>query len=129
MSDRGERRRSKRVDASLNLQLYLEQEQDEAAHVELETINISTSGVYFRSSRYMEPMTKLAIGLELAVPGADGDAPDHALVHCQGLVVRSDPDEEQDDGAKYEVAVFFTWLEPEGQEVLEKHINLLLTDS
>ena len=126
MSDRGERRRSQRVDANLCLQLYLEQEQDGTAPAELETINISTSGVYFRSSRFIAPMTKLAMGLELTVPGAGDDDRDHALVQCQGLVVRSDPEEEQPDTSEYEVAVFFTWLEPESQAILEEHINMLL---
>jgi hypothetical protein len=74
-------------------------------------------------------MTKLALGLELAVPSAaGGDERDLALVQCQGLVVRSTPEEET-PGAEYEVAVFFTWIEPDGQAILEEHINLLVAGS
>jgi hypothetical protein len=127
MADRAERRRSQRVDANLPLKIFVDGGgQDEAAG--LETINISTSGVYFRSGRFFAPMTKLALGLELAVPGDHGGDRELALVQCEGLVVRSQPEEET-AGAEYEVAVFFTWIEAEGQAILEEHINLLLADS
>jgi len=126
MVDHGERRRSQRVDAQLRLQLYLDQGDKKDEATELETINISTSGVYFRSTHFFAPMTKLAMGLELSVPG-DGDEKSLALVQCHGLVVRTQPEEEQKDGAEYEVAVFFTWLEPDGQRILEEHINMVLT--
>ena len=130
MADHGERRRSQRVDARLRLQVYLDPDADQAEATELETINISTSGVYFRSEHFIEPMTKLALGLELAVPGSAGSG-DHdlALVQCQGLVVRTQPETEIPGGGEYEVAVFFTWIEPDGQSILEDHINLLVTDT
>jgi hypothetical protein len=129
MSDHGERRRSQRVDAQLRLQVYLDRGDGQDGATELETINISTTGVYFRSDAFLAPMTKLALGLELAVPSAAGGGErDLALVQCQGLVVRTTPEEET-PGAEYEVAVFFTWIEPDGQSILEEHINLLVTGS
>ncbi|HOX26476.1 MAG TPA: PilZ domain-containing protein [Candidatus Krumholzibacteria bacterium] len=123
MTDHGERRRSQRVDARLRLQVRLAEDDGRESAADLETVNISTSGVYFRSSHYIAPMTKLAMGLELAVPGGSGAV---GLVQCQGLVVRIQPEEEQAAGAEYEVAVFFTWIEPDGQAILEEHINLLM---
>jgi len=127
MTDHGERRRSQRVDARLRLQLYVARDDGQESATELETVNISTSGVYFRSNHYLAPMTKLALGLELAVPGSSGGAdPDLALVQGQGLVVRVQPEDEGPPGTTYEVAVFFTWLEPAGQAILAEHINLLL---
>lgn len=128
VSEFGERRRSQRVEARLRMQLQVgDDEQQRSA--ELETLNISTSGVYFMSNHYLAPMTKLALGLEVAVPGAEDGESDHALVQCQGLVVRTQPEEPQDDGTAYEVAVFFTWIEPEGQAILEEHINLIMAGS
>jgi len=130
MADHGERRRSQRVDARLRLQVYLDPEADPAEATDLETINISTSGVYFRTDHFIAPMTKLALGLELAVPGsAGGGDRDLALVQCQGLVVRIQPEAEIPAGGVYEVAVFFTWIEPDGQAILEEHINLLVTET
>jgi c-di-GMP-binding flagellar brake protein YcgR len=129
MVDHGERRRSQRVDAKLRMQLYIDQVDGQESAARLETINISTSGVYFRSDHYLAPMTKLAMGLELSVPGAAGQDADLALVQCQGLVVRTQPEEELPEGGEYEVAVFFTWIEPDGQSILEEHINMLVTGS
>lgn len=127
MVNQAERRRSQRVSGRLPLKVFLDSEgklQDDGEG--LETINISASGVYFRSKRFLAPMTKLALGLELAVEGADPNSIEHALVQCQGLVVRIQPEEEQPAGSTYEVAVFFTWMEPQGQVILQDHINLLL---
>jgi hypothetical protein len=99
------------------------------ATTSLETINISTSGIYFRSDHYIEPMTKLAMEIEVSVPaGVPGAAPDTAPVPCEGLVVRSTPEEETAGCTGYEVAVFFTHVEPAGRENLEKHIAMLLSD-
>lgn len=121
MTDPQERRGARRVDANLKLQVALPAG---AGSAELETINISSSGLYFRSDRFLEPMTKLALELEVAVPDGDGTA----LVPCEGLVVRSEPEVAR-DGAEYEVAVFFTHIAPEARQVLERHIALLLDPS
>ena len=130
MADFGERRRFQRVDAHLRMKMYLGEAGEAGEHgtqTELETINISTSGVYFRTDSFLSPMTKLALGLELSVPGDDG--PDLALVQCQGLVVRTQPEEQGPDGTDYEVVVFFTWIETEGQAILADHVDLLVADA
>ena len=125
MNQYGERRRAQRVDAQLPLKLYLEGGGDAAAPADVQTINISTSGVYFHSDRFVAPMTKLAMSLEVSVPGDQADRPDLALVQCEGIVVRTDPEQET-PGARYEVAVFFTWFEAEGRVILSEHIAMLL---
>ncbi|MEZ4388798.1 MAG: PilZ domain-containing protein [Candidatus Krumholzibacteriia bacterium] len=127
MTDFGERRRSQRVDAQLRMRMVVGAEGSEQT-TDLETLNISTSGVYFLSDYFLAPMTKLALGLEVAVPGqAEGES-DLALVQCQGLVVRVQPESPDVGPGPYEVAVFFTWIEPEGQAILNDHINLLMAD-
>jgi hypothetical protein len=126
MADHGERRRSQRVDARLRMQLYLDREGESGGATELETINLSTTGVYFRSGHFIAPMTKLALGIELEVPGDGPGERELALVQCQGLVVRTQPEDESPAVKDYEVAVFFTWIEPDGQGILEDHINLLV---
>ncbi|MBD3221712.1 hypothetical protein GF314_10760 [bacterium] len=126
MTDNVERRRSQRVDARLRLQVYLDGDDRSSEPASLETVNISTSGVYFLTDHYIAPMTKLALGLEVAVPGPEEDDPDLALVPCEGLVVRIQPEEPAEPGQQYEVAVFFTRIEPDGQAILEDHIEFLL---
>ena len=129
MAGHDERRRALRVDANLNLEVKLARADGSMSTTNLETINISTSGVYFRSDHFIEPMTKLAMELELAVPADDDrESAATAPVPCDGLVVRTSPEGEVAGCTDYEVAVFFTHIGTAGLETLEKHINMRLAD-
>lgn len=129
MAEHDERRRAQRVDANLNLEIQLPQADGSVETASLETVNISTSGVYFKSDHYIEPMTKLAMELEVSVPGDGDGAPEStALVPCEGLVVRSVPETEVEGCDAYEIAVFFTHIDSEGMANLERHIEMLLAD-
>jgi hypothetical protein len=122
-----ERRRSQRVDANLKLEVKLPLADQELQAANLETLNISSSGVYFKSDHFIEPMTKLEMLLELPVGGsAAGDAPNLATVQCEGIVVRVSPEQSSEDSDHYEIAVFFTDIKPEGLRSLEDHITHLL---
>ncbi len=120
----GERRKAQRVDARLSIEVRLPRPDGSLAQTSLETINISTSGVYFQADHFIEPMTKLDMLFQLPVPGTDGAR--SAAVRCEGIVVRTVPERPGPDGTRYEVAVFFTHFEPEGLHHLEEHIALLL---
>ncbi len=122
-----ERRRAQRVDANLKLKVSVPVGSDSTLAANLQTINISTSGAYFLTDHFIAPMTKLALGLELTVAGPAGAPPDLALVQCEGLVVRSEPEQPTPGQDSYEIAVFFTAMEPEAARILEEHINLLMT--
>ena len=129
MAEHSERRRASRVDASLNLQVKVPRADGSVETASLETINISTSGIYFKSDHFVEPMTKLGMEIEVAVPCDDfGDDVETAVIVCEGLVVRTDPEGPVDGCTEYEVAVFFTHIKPEGMTTLEKHIALLIDD-
>ncbi|MFH2052322.1 MAG: PilZ domain-containing protein [bacterium] len=123
-ADNMERRRAQRVNASLNLEVRVPRVDGSELTASLETINISSSGIYFKSDHFIEPMTKLAMVLEVLVSSNGGDS--YAPVPCEGLVVRSNPEAEVEGCNNYEIAVFFTQIEPGGAENLEKHIALLL---
>jgi hypothetical protein len=120
-----DRRRAQRVEANLRLMVRMPRADGSERTAELETVNISTSGAYFLSDHFIEPMTKLAMGLELAVPAAGGGE-EEVLVDCEGLVVRTEPEREVPDQDSYEIAVFFTTIAPNGLEALERHIDALL---
>lgn len=126
---RTERRRAQRVDARLKLEIRLPREDGSLAPTTLETLNISTSGVYFQADHFIEPMTKLDLELELPVPARAGDGAGVASCHCEGIVVRVIPEEPAPPPARYEVAVFFTHFDPEALEALEDHIQMLLAAS
>ena len=126
-----DRRKSGRINASLKLEIKVPRVDGSLDTTTLETINISSSGVYFKSTHFMEPMTKLAMVLEVTVPAGDGGSAGEvglAPVPCEGLVVRIQPESDVEGCDDYEVAVFFTNIEAEGAINLEKHITLLIDD-
>jgi len=124
-----DRRKSDRIDASLKLEVKVPRADGSLGTTTLETINISSSGIYFKSGHFIEPMTKLAMEMEVTVPGASPGEIVLAPVPCEGLVVRVSPEMADDDCDEYEVAVFFTHIEADGAVNLEQHINLLMSDS
>jgi hypothetical protein len=124
-----DRRKSQRVTANLKLEVRLPRPDGSLATSTLETINISSSGVYFRSDHFIEPLTKLAMVLDVTVPREGAGEAAVAPVPCEGIVVRTTPEAETEGCADYEVAVFFTHLEAEGSANLERHIALLMDGS
>ncbi|PID80065.1 hypothetical protein CSB20_08275 [bacterium DOLZORAL124_64_63] len=124
---KNERRRATRVDANLHLEVQIPSPEGGQETARLETINISSSGIYFKSDHFIEPMTKLSMDLEVLVPAEDGTpSGETATVPCEGLVVRVKPEGPTDGCSEYEVAVFFTHIEPAGMVNLERHITLLI---
>jgi len=123
-----ERRRAQRVNANLNLEVKLPRSDGSHDTANLETINISSSGINFRSDHFIEPMTKLSMELEVGVPGAEGAEVDTAPVPCEGIVVRTKPEAETEGLSDYEIAVFFTRIEADGMANLERHIKMLIED-
>jgi hypothetical protein len=114
-----ERRRSRRVEAHLNLELHLDLPQSEGA--DLEALNVSSSGIYFRSSAYIEPMTKLSLSFSVPVGGGD-----EAEVECEGIVARVVPELPSDDAEGYDVAVFFTTIDADSLRGLEAYVDARL---
>ncbi len=126
---KNDRRRAQRLDANLKLEVQLPGEGVGSDVANLETINISSSGVYFKSDHFIEPMTKLVMELEVCVPDDEGKrSEERASVPCEGIVVRTNPEGETVGCTDYEIAVFFTQIKPEGMANLERHITLLMTD-
>jgi hypothetical protein len=122
-----DRRLAQRVDAKLKLAVKLPLSDGSEEAASLETVNISSSGIYFKSSSYIEPMTKLDMGLELSVPSTTKPKQAGiATVKCQGIVVRVTPEDGEPEDGEWEVAVFFTYIDSSGLQALEKHINYLL---
>lgn len=118
----GERRKSERVDATLALNLHLELP-GVAEGLSPETINVSSTGVYFRSIRYVEPMTKLSLDFDVPTD----EAGTTARVQCEGIVARVIPEIPAPDVEYYDVAVFFTVIDADSLSALESYIALRLT--
>jgi hypothetical protein len=123
-----ERRKAQRVEADLKLEVKFPVKDGQLEIANLEALNISSSGVYFRSDHFIEPMTKLAMVFELPQPRADAEQdPAWVTVQCEGIVVRTSPERESPACEQYEVAVFFTGIDSEGLRNLEEHIAAKLS--
>ena len=106
-----------RVPARLHIELQVDAETSAAAG---STINISSNGVYFTSSRYLEPLTVL--GMRLLLPGEEGDAAPEAL-DVRGVVVRIEPEQPSDSIDRYEVACYFLETTSEFRERLGRYVQ------
>ena len=116
-----ERRRSRRVDATLALNLHLELPGLDEAPIP-ETLNVSSTGVYFRSEQYIEPMTKLSLNFQVPTD----DAGTMSGVECEGIIARVVPEIPAPDADFYDVAVFFTVIDADSLSNLESYIALRL---
>lgn len=108
---RVERRTAARVPARLAMELTLA-----GGKSRTETLNVSANGVYFASTNFIPLLTKLRITLELPEDGAP------SRVTCDGVVVRTEPEEETPGESDYQVACYFTDISDMDRVRLESYI-------
>jgi hypothetical protein len=94
-----ERRRTPRVAERVSLSVS-----DASTVLQAQTMNLSAAGVYCVLERFIAPMTKLELDLEL--PCRAG----LARVRCCGVVVRVEPVIPHLDQPRYQTAILFTEL-------------------
>ena len=111
-----ERRAAPRVDTHLPLSLG-----DEAAELLTTTHNLSASGAYCTVRRFLPPMTKLQVRLELP------STPHPLPIECQGIVVRVEPPEPAPRRTSYRVAIFFNDLSQRDRASLAQFVQTRLT--
>ncbi len=115
-----ERRRAKRVDANLAVTISGAPEGKQG-----KTLNISTNGVYFESPKFIDMLTK--VQLELVIPVGGPESGKEERITCDGVVVRVEPEHEDPDVAKYNIAVFFAYVPKAAQTVLSRYIKSRLS--
>lgn len=111
-----DRRRAVRVPAKLAMEIRI----SDTDTAKVESINVSANGVYFTSDKYIPELTKLDITLDLPT-AKDVEARGDAVV-CSGVVVRTEPPEERIGVDRYEIACYFTSIDPSDREALESYI-------
>ncbi|MCZ6767194.1 MAG: PilZ domain-containing protein, partial [bacterium] len=109
-----ERRKAVRSPAKLAMELKLSGK----SHGRVESINVSANGVYFSSPTFIAPLTKLQITL-LLPESSDPESTKKHEVTCDGVVVRTEPEELQEGIDAYEIACYFTNIPEAGRERLE----------
>lgn len=109
-----ERRRAVRVPARLAMEVKLKG----GGHARTESINVSANGVYFFSPRHIAPLTKLEITLIIPTE----EAASKKKVSCEGVVVRTEPEQPREGLDRYEVACYFTSISAKAKDQLESYI-------
>ena len=113
-----ERRKAVRIPAKLAMEVRISGSECARA----ESINVSANGVYFLSDAYIPVLTKLQIALQLPAAEVDAEARGIREVVCEGVVVRSEPEEEEKGRSRYEIACYFTSVADKDKEYLESYI-------
>ncbi len=90
-------------------------------HGRVESINVSANGVYFSSPTFIPTLTKLEITLLLPDTLDPESTKKHEVV-CDGVVVRTEPEQQQEGVDAYEIACYFTSIPEAGRERLEAYI-------
>ncbi len=121
---RQERRSTTRTEARLTMRLESRLSEEAAAgQIVTESQNISASGVYCHSARYLPPLSRVA--LTIVLPGLGPLRGRVEMVKCEGVVVRC---EQLSTGPRrgahpFELACAFTDLDEERRRLLEEFVT------
>lgn len=109
-----ERRRASRVSAELPVSFEHGTEAFTA-----QTRNLSASGVYCTLRRFIEPMTKLRMWLDIP------SHPQPTRLSCEGVVVRVEPPRPTPGHSTYHLAIFFNDLAARDRLVIAHYVQQL----
>ena len=107
-----ERRRSPRADERISLAIT-----GIDGVIQIETKNISASGAYCTTKKFIPPMTKLAIQFELP------DGLKRTTVRSSGVVVRVEPVVSSPDRGLYNMAIFFSDLPEQSRQSISHFVR------
>lgn len=113
-----ERRAAPRVAERLRFAFSHEGEVTEA-----ESKNLSVSGAYCTTTRFIPPMTKLQVQFEL--PSGSRKA----TVRCTGVVVRAEPIVSSPQRAGYHLAIFFSDISPRDRNAIAQFVKARLAST
>ena len=114
-----ERRKYPRLDNNIPLKI-----RSDEFDIVTETKNLSSSGVYCRINKYLEPMTKLKI--HLLLPLKRNNKVVTKKISCLGVIVRTEsvPSEQY-----FNVAIYFSDIAQKDVNCLNDYINSVLDEN
>lgn len=116
MSRPEDRRREPRADAQLSVGV---QTGEGAEALAVSSLNVSAGGLYVQLPRFIEPLTKVALSLEIPGP-TPGEEP--VRIETDAIVVRTVPEAPSDNVDLYEVACAFMELADEHRDAINRYI-------
>ena len=105
-----------RTEAELQVQLT---DGGGADSLRVSTLNVGTGGVYVRIPRFIEPLTKLMLEMDIPGPTPDEEA---ARIRAEAIVVRTVPEKPQADTATYEIACAFLDLPDQARDIINRYV-------
>jgi len=111
-----ERRQDPRADARLEVGVRAG---DDAQAFTVSSLNVSAGGVYVQVPHFIEPLTKLALTLDVPAP-TPGEDP--VRIEAEAIVVRTVPEQPQEDVESYEVACAFLELRDDYRDAIHRYI-------
>jgi len=117
-----ERRKHPRINKKLPIKILAQRKDLLVTRTE----NISASGAYCSTNKYIEPMTILEIVMLLPhhIPGKK----DHKIT-CKGVVVRTEKAPANNGKESYNIAIFFNEFRGKEKERLQEYIEKHLVNS
>ena len=111
-----EKRMKQRLSASIPVKI-----KGEGRVFSTETIDISPSGAYCRTTHPMPLLSKVAVALVVSV-SVNGRRTDKTI-DCRGTIVRTHPVIVDGKTIGYDVAIFFNELGEEDRNLISEYIN------
>ncbi|HEY6867054.1 MAG TPA: PilZ domain-containing protein, partial [Candidatus Eisenbacteria bacterium] len=115
-----ERRKQARTDARLSMRVEGVPVDGQPAQVVTESQNISSSGVYCRSTHFLAPFSK--VDLTIVLPRLPGGR-EGTLLKCEGIVVRCEPAATRRGDKGFQLACMFSGLEAVHRQLLEDYVT------
>src|SRR5258705_1464314 len=116
-----ERRRQARTEARLSMRVEGRDADSASAQVVTESQNISSSGVYCRSSHFLAPFSK--VDLTIVLPRLPGVRAGNELLKCEGIVVRCESSAAKRGDKGFQLACMFSALEPRHRQMLDAYVT------
>jgi len=120
ISKQSERRKFPRFNVRVSLNLSFPGAKTEET-LDATSINVSMNGVYCKVNRYLPLFDKILITLVIS---EKADNPYKLVSQCEGIVVRTEPENEEPGLTEYNVALYFQNLSQEERDILHKLISM-----
>jgi hypothetical protein len=114
-----ERRKHRR--ATLELPLDVEGARAGGKAVRAKTVNLSAGGFYCKVPFYVPVLTKLKVSMAIPVKDEKGREEDHVIT-CEGMVVRTVPEQPEPKTETYEIGCFFTEIDDFDRLTIEQYL-------
>jgi PilZ domain len=83
------------------------------------SLNVSAGGVYVQVPHFIEPLTKLALVLDIPGPTPNDEA---VRIETEAIVVRTSPESADADTKLWEVACAFLNLQDEHRDTINRYV-------